>query len=127
MAKLEDFLQGKPVSERMRRLMAGEEDDAEAQSPQPAARNYADGTPISDADRKHLRKTLASAGWDVLLKLLDTALQDQEDTARRISLQRGTPKEEKLAAWETVAANREARSALVALAESEVSKLKARS
>jgi hypothetical protein len=125
MAKLEDFIAGKPLNERMGRLMAGEEDDdAEAQSPTPVARTYADGTAITNEDREHLRYTLAGHGWQVLLKLLDTALQAQEDAARRLSLDRRVPKEEKLAAWETVAANREARMAMVGLAEAEIAKEK---
>ncbi len=127
MAKLEDFLQGKPLNERMGRLMAGEEDDdAEAQSPTPEARTYADGTALTDDDREHLRHTLAGHGWQVLLKLLDTALQAQEDAARRLSLQRTSSKDEIAATWQTVAANREARMALVGLAEAEVGKLKAK-
>ena len=125
MAKLEDFLQGKPLNERMGRLMAGEEDDdAEAPSPQPEARNYADGTAITNDDREHLRHTLAGHGWQVLLKLLDTALQAQEDAARRLSLQRTSSKDEIAATWQTVAANREARMALVGLAEAEITKAK---
>ena len=125
MSQLEDFLQGKPLNERMGRLMAGEEDDdVEAPSPQPEARNYADGTAITNDDREHLRHTLAGHGWQVLLKLLDTALQAQEDAARRLSLNRSAPKEEKSAAWETVAANREARMAMVGLAEAEIAKAK---
>jgi hypothetical protein len=126
-AKLEDFLQGKPLNERMGRLMAGEEDDdAEAQSPKPEARTYAAGTAITNDDREHLRHTLAGHGWQVLLKLLDTALQAQEDAARRLSLQRTSSKDEIAATWQTVAANREARMALVGLAEAEVGKLKAK-
>jgi hypothetical protein len=123
MAQLEDFLQGKPLNGRMERLMKGEEDD-EAEGPPPPARTYADGTPITDQERGHLRRMLGSAGWAVLLKLLDTALADQEDAARRASLDRALPKEQKLAAWEIVAANRDARNAIVALAEAEVEKLK---
>jgi hypothetical protein len=73
-----------------------------------------------------LRHTLAGHGWQVLLKLLDTALQAQEDAARRLSLQRTSSKDEIAATWQTVAANREARMALVGLAEAEVGKLKAK-
>jgi hypothetical protein len=124
-AKLEDFIAGKPLNERMGRLMAGEEDaEPEAGSPQPEARNFADGTAITNDDREHLRYTLAGHGWQVLLKLLDTALQAQEDAARRLSLQRTSSKDEIAATWQTVAANREARMALVGLAEAEVGKLK---
>ena len=125
MAKLEDFIAGKPLNERMGRLMAGEEDDdAEAQSPTPVARTYADGTAITNEDREHLRYTLAGHGWQVLLKLLDTALQAQEDAARRLSLQRTSSKDEIAATWQTVAANREARMAMVGLAEAEIAKAK---
>lgn len=122
---LENFLAGKPVNARMAALMRGEDDD-EGAGEQAAAttRNYADGTPITNNDRGHLRRMITSAGWEVLLKLLDTALHEQEDAARRMSLQRTAPKEEKLAAWEMVAANREARNAIVVLAEAEVEKLK---
>jgi hypothetical protein len=71
-----------------------------------------------------LRRTAASPGWQVLLKLLDTELQSQEDAARRLSLNRAAPKDEKAAAWETVAANRDARNALLGLVEAEVGKIK---
>ena len=126
MGQLEEFIAGKPLNERMGRLMRGEVDDDEAAEETAALerRNYADGTPVTDADRAHLRRLMASAGWQVLLKLLDTELKHQEDAARRMSLIRSAAKEEKLAAWETVAANREARNAVEALAEAEVAKLK---
>src|SRR5208282_1195126 len=104
MARLEDFLAGKPVNERMAALMRGEDEQpAESGEPQAGSRNYADGTPITQQDREHLRLMVKSAGWGVLLKLLDTGLQQQEDAARRISLAAGTPKEEIVAAWAEVA------------------------
>lgn len=108
--------------------MRGEDEDAGAageETPTARRESYADGTPITDVDRDHLRRTLVGAGWQVLLKLLDTALQHQEDAARRMSLQRATPKDEILTAWATVAANKEARNALVGMAEAEVEKLRA--
>ena len=123
MTKLEDFLEGKPLNQRMAKLMRGDEDEEAAESAASAARNYADGSPINHADREHLRRMTSSAGWGVLLKLLDTELQRQEDAARRMSLHRATPKDAIVAAWETVGANREARNAIVALAEQEVRKL----
>jgi hypothetical protein len=123
--KLEDFLAGKPLSPRMAALMRGEaEDDAEARGPEPEARSYADGTPITNSDREHLRRMLGTAGWGVLLKLLDTALQSREDAARRISLAPATAKDDIVAAWAEVAAARRAREALVGLAENEIGKLK---
>jgi len=125
MARLEDFLAGKPVNGRMAALMRGE-DEAEETAAEAAAapRNYADGTPITKQDREHLRRLVASAGWGVLLKLLDTELQRGEDAARRISLAAGTPKEEIVAAWAEVASAKRARNGLLALAEAEVAKLK---
>jgi hypothetical protein len=121
---LEDFLAGKPVNERMARLMRGEDDaETETRATEPE-RNYADGTPITDSDRSHLRRMQGSAGWQVLLKLLDTALQYQEDAARRMSLNRATPKDEILTAWGALTANKEARNAVVGLVEAEVEKLK---
>lgn len=128
MVNLEDFLQGKPLNERMAALMKGEDEEPATEAGEGArstqAQNYADGTPITKEDREHLRRTLAGHGWQVLLKLLDTALASQEDAARRMSLNRATPKEQRDAAWEMVAANRDARNWLVGLAETEVAKLK---
>ena len=125
MATLEDFLANKPLTPRMQRLMRGEDDEeAEARSPEPEARSYADGTPITNSDREHLRRMLGTAGWGVLLKLLDTALASREDAARRISLAPATSKDDIVAAWGEVAAAKRAREALVGLAEAEVEKLK---
>jgi hypothetical protein len=125
--KLEDFLAGKPLSPRMAALMRGEPEndaDAEARGPEPEARNYADGTPITNSDREHLRRMVGSAGWGVLLKLLDTELAGQEDAARRISLAPGMADLEITAAWKQLAAQRQARNAVIALVEAEIEKLK---
>jgi hypothetical protein len=130
MNQLEDFLQGKPLNERMKRLMDGydyDEEDAEAQSPTPEARTHADGTAITNDDREHLRRMLAMAGWQVLLKLLDTDIQDQEDTARRISKDALTPNEQIVSRWRDVAGAAKARNRMVALAEAEVGKLRKKS
>ena len=124
-ARLEDFLQGKPLNARMERLMRGEDEEAEARQAEPEARTFADGTPITDPDREHLRRLLHSPGWGVLLKLLDMSLAHREDAARRISLAPATAKELILEAWAEVAAARRARKALVLLVESEIAKLKA--
>lgn len=62
-ARLEDFLQGKPLNARMERLMRGEDEEAEARQAEPEARTFADGTPITDPDREHLRRLLHSPGW----------------------------------------------------------------
>ena len=122
--KLEDFLAGKPLNPRMAALMKGEEEDDDQRPATDDQRpsSYADGTPVTDQEREHLRRMLGTAGWQVLLKLLDTTLQNQEDAARRLSLQRATPEGEITAAWKTVAANREARNVIVALAEAESAK-----
>jgi hypothetical protein len=121
---LEDFLAGKPLSERMAQLMRGEDEvDGVAEAP-PHPKTFADGTPVTDQEREHLRRMMAGAGWQVLLKLLDTELQHGEDTARRISVQAGTAKEEILTAWSELAADQRARRKIEALAEAEVGKLK---
>lgn len=122
--RLEDFIAGKPLNEEMARLMRGEDDpEPDAGSQTPDARTYADGTPVTDIEREHLRRTLNGAGWQVLLKLLDTELQHQEDAARRISVDAMTPKENILAAWADVAADKKARNRLVAVVEAEVKRL----
>lgn len=118
---LERFLKGEPVNERMGRLMRGEDDDDAETAEQAAPRreSYADGTAITSHDREHLRRMLVGAGWQVLLKLLDTGLQHQEDAARRISVNRATPEGEIATAWKMIAANRDARNFIVSLAEGE--------
>jgi hypothetical protein len=128
MAKLEDYLAGKPVNEDMARLMRGveaQDNQEEAAESASGRMNYADGMPVTRADREHLRRMLVGAGWQVLLKLLDTRLQHQEDAARKTSLDRPlTRKDEVAAAWAEFAADKEARNRIVALAEGEVEKLK---
>src|SRR5271156_6481855 len=93
---LENFLAGKPHNQDMERLMRGEEDDA----PEVVARveNFADGTPITNQDREYLRQMLLTPGWQVLLKLLDTELQHQEDAARRFSLETPFSRKDEIAA-----------------------------
>jgi hypothetical protein len=125
MASLEDFLANKPLNPRMAALMRGvEEDDEPEESAAERPQNYADGMPVTKADREHLRRMVMTAGWGVLLKLLDTELQGQEDAARRISLAPAVPDGEITAAWKNVAAAKLARNRLVALVDSEIEKLK---
>ena len=124
MATLEDYLAGKPLNPRMEQMMRGEEEEAESPEPAAGSRNFADGTPVTKADREHLRRMVGSAGWGVLLKLLDTELRDREDAARRISLAPGAADLEIAAAWKDVAGAKAARNRLVALVEGEIEKLK---
>ncbi len=122
--KLEDFLANKPLSPRLAQLMRGEEEEPAGESPAATQANYSDGTPITKSDREHLRRLVGSAGWGVLLKLLDTELAGQEDAARRISLAPGMADGEITAAWKQLAAQRQARNAVIALVEAEIEKLK---
>jgi hypothetical protein len=121
--KLEDFLAGKPLTPRMAQLMRGEEEEVGVYAA-PRGESYADGTPITKADREHLRRLLSSAGWQVLLKILDSELQRQEDAARRISVDPVTPKEDILTAWAELATGKRARNRMIGLAEAEVEKLR---
>ena len=122
MGMLEDFHAGKPLTEELAKIMRGEDEEPEQEQRQ--VRNYFDGTPITDADRQHLRRLLVSPGWQVLLKLLDTSLHHQEDAAREMSKAPGTPGELISSAWKDLAAAAQSRVNMVALAEAEVEKLK---
>jgi hypothetical protein len=132
MSGLEEFLQGKPLNERIKRLMAGEEDDADevaAEETTTAQRNisYADGVPLTDNDRRHLERLTTTHGWQVLLKLLDTELRHREDAAIRDSLCSPlTRKDEIVAGWAELVADQKARHKIVALIEAEVEVLKAK-
>lgn len=129
MSDLDNFLQGKPLNERMKRLMAGEEDDPEVEEETTPQRDisYADDAPLTDNDRRHLERLKTSVGWQVLLKLLDTGLRHLEDAARRDSLRSPlTRKDEIVAAWAELAADQKARHKIVALIEAEVQALKAK-
>lgn len=123
---LENYLAGKPLNRNMARLMKGEEDeDRQPEGPR-IVTNFADGTPLTDHDRRHLERMLGSAGWQVLLKLLDTKLQHQEDSARAQSLKNPLTRKDEIAAmWAQLSADKEARNRIVALAEGEVEILKA--
>jgi hypothetical protein len=125
-ANLEDYLLGKPLSDRMARLMRGDDEEETGEEAAPRRENYADGTPITDQDRDHLRRMLTSAGWQVLVKLLDTSLQRQEDAARQDSLRSPLSRKDEIATqWADLAANKKARNEIVILAEGEIEKLKA--
>jgi hypothetical protein len=117
---LEDFLKGKPLNERLARLKeAGDEDDPEPVEEAPES-------PIDDADREQIRRLLTHAGWQVLLKLLDMQLNSQEDAARRDSLNSPLQRANEIALkWAQLAADKNARNKIVALAESEAETLKA--
>lgn len=123
MPSLEDFLAGKPLTPQLAKIMRGEEDEAPEQERIPQ-RNYADGTPITNTDREHLRRLLTSAGWEVLLKLLDTSLAHQEDAAREMSKAVGTSGDQISSAWKELAAAARSRVNMVALVEAEVERLK---
>lgn len=127
---LDDFLQGKPLNERMKRLMAGEEDEDEVAAEETTTKgnvSYADETPLTDNERRHLERLMTSAGWQVLLKLLDTELRHREDAARRDSLCSPlTRKDEIVAGWAELVADQKARHKIVALIEAEVEVLKAK-
>lgn len=119
---LEKFLRGEPLNEDMAALMAGDEEDL------PGEESTAETAGITDDDREHLRRLLVEPGWRVLLKLLDSELQRSEDAAKRSSLHDplGLGEGGLIATWADVAYAKKARDKIVALAESEVAKLKKR-
>lgn len=87
MSQLEDFLQNKPLNERLARLRAGEDEDEPAP---PVAgpvlvRPGRDGREMDDDDREHLRRLRLEPGYPVLLRMLDRRLQFQEDAVKRAS------------------------------------------
>jgi hypothetical protein len=126
--KLEDFLAGKPLNERMGRIMAGNDGDEEIDIETAITSRTASVEigEISDQERGFLERMVGSAGWRVLLKLLDTELQRQEDAARRDSLKNPlTRKDEVAAMWATLAANKQARNSIAELVEREIGKLEA--
>lgn len=121
--KLENYLQGKPLNDDMRRLMDGEEFGEEESTSRD--KNFADGTPITKQERGHLKRLEASAGWQVLFKLLDTGLQHQEDSARRNSMVSPLSRKDEIAEmWAELAADKRARDRIKSLVEAEVAKLK---
>lgn len=121
--KLENYLAGKPLNDDMRRLMEGEEVGEEESNPQ--HKTFADGTPITKQERGHLKRLEASAGWQVLFKLLDTGLQHQEDSARRNSMVSPLSRKDEIAEmWAELAADKRARDRIKSLVEAEVAKLK---
>lgn len=130
MSGLEEFLQGKPLNERLKRLMQGEDEDTEVAAEETTSQrnvSYADETPLTDNDRRHLERLTTSAGWQVLLKLLDTELRHREDAARRDSLRSPlTRKDEIVAGWAELVADQKARYKIVALVETAVEALKAK-
>jgi hypothetical protein len=117
---LEDFNAGKPLNERLRKLMAGEEDDEPEIEAEVPPLNYA-GAPLTNQERQGLQRMVRSAGWQVLLKLLDTSLLHQEDAAKKSSLDRPLVRKDEIAAqWAELAADAEARNKIVRLAEREI-------
>lgn len=131
MSQLEKFLKGQPLNDEMARLMRGEDAEEATEEAAPGRpESYADGTPITDQDRAHLQRLEVSAGWAVLLKLLDTTLQHQEDSARKISLSStygsAAEKDQVINAWTELAADKRARNKLIALLDSEIKKVEAK-
>lgn len=125
MGKLEDFLARKPLNEDMERLMKAEEDGDELGGAESLIhRSFADGRPIDDNDREYLRQLSVSPGWQVLLKLLDTELQHQEDSARRSSLENPLSRKDEIATiWAELAGDKKSRTRLVLLIERELQAL----
>ena len=127
MGKLEDFLAGKPLNEDMERLMQGEESADELGGPGSLIhRSFADGKPITEHDREDLRQLSQMRGWQVLLKLLDTELQHQEDSAKRSSLDNPLKRQTEIAEmWAELAADQKSRTRLVLLLERELRAIEA--
>jgi len=121
---LDDFLAGKPLNKKMARMMKGELDEEPVESEQKVSRNYADGSPVTLHDCEHLRRMTLTPGWQVLLKLLDTALVTQENSARQNSLLKPLQRKDEIAAdWAQLAADKEARSRIERMVETEVARL----
>lgn len=120
---LEDYLKGRPQTDELARLAAGEEDDAEPSNVVEMAGPQLVSGPIDDDDREHLRRLLLEPGWPILLKLLDRRISFEEDAARSATKLHPFAKDENAARWAMVAALEEARRNMVALAESEVAQL----
>lgn len=120
MGMYEDYIAGKPLNERLARLMAGQDEDPEPE--QPAAQTYgrADLRPLDDEDRRNLRSLKFHAGWPILLRMLDRRIQKIEDSAKQASKTNPTAKDENAAMWAEVAAFENTRKELVVMLESEV-------
>lgn len=120
---LEKYLKGEPLNDDMKALMEGREDEPADDDLGSLIRLKTDE--INDDDREHLRRLQVDPGWPVLLKLLDSDIERQEDAAKRRSLD--DPLGSSLnAVWADVAYQKKGRDKIVALIQSEVEKLKKR-
>jgi hypothetical protein len=86
MPRLEDFQNGIPLNDELRRLKAGVLDEPQAETAPPA---WEPGTgeqrglnrPLDDGERNDLRCLLTEPGWRVLERLRKQALQRMEQAA----------------------------------------------
>ena len=85
MPRLEDFQNGIPLNEELRRLKAGVLDEPQAETPPPAwepgPRERNVNRPLDEGERNDLRRLLTEPGWRVLERLRKQALQRMEQAA----------------------------------------------
>ncbi|MGB9407982.1 MAG: hypothetical protein WCA89_10625 [Terracidiphilus sp.] len=81
MPRLEDFWAGKPLTPELERLRDGVEDRPEASQEQPEAAFDDLERPLYDEERKELTRLVASAGWQVLERLMERTCATLERSA----------------------------------------------
>lgn len=131
MGQLEDFLERKPLNERLKRLSEGEDED-DLISPAAAEREIAHvgradaaNRPLDDNDRESLRRLTLEPGWPILLKMIDNRIQTQEDAVKAQSKRDPFAKDENAANWAYVGVMEQVRADIVAMLQVEIHILQA--
>ena len=120
MNDLEKYLTGEPLTERLKALRDGHEDEVEAPAEQPRGR---DTRELDDDDREHLRKWRLEPGWQIMQRLLDRWIQGQEDSVKQLSLDDPLGQRDAVAnGWAYVASMRRVQTGIIGLVEAEIHK-----
>lgn len=89
MGQLEDFLQGKPLNDALAALKDGEDPDRKKgpQAVEEGANPKSKRQRLNNDDREWLRRLTLEPGWNILMWLLDSAIEQREESAKLLSQQ----------------------------------------
>lgn len=124
MGTLEKYLKGEPLTEGIAALKRGEESFVDAEQPHTSASGSFSVAALDDDDREHLKRMTLEAGWQVLLRLLERDIQQQENLAKAASMSDPLGDREIIANfWAYVAMLKRGRDRMVAVVDDEINRL----
>jgi hypothetical protein len=81
---LENYLAGRPLSEELAALIDDQDEQRASHSPDPFPLTTTDG-PLTAEDKQCIRRLVYEPGFQLLIKVINTTIQNHEDSVRLLS------------------------------------------